>query len=104
MGWAASSGWQRRTGPSRDDVAVAKQDCVDQDVLHRRAQAAVLSGLARGDDVHDLVAAAVPTHVPGWFTPDLALLELAVTALDLACPSGAEPLEYEGYASAACWR
>ena len=29
-------------------------------------------------------------------TPDVALLELAVTALDLACPAGAEPLEYEG--------
>ena len=26
----------------------------------------------------------------------MALLELAVTALDLACPAGAEPLEYEG--------
>ena len=33
---------------------------------------------------------------PGRFTPDLALLELAVTALDLACPSGAELLQYEG--------
>jgi hypothetical protein len=33
---------------------------------------------------------------PGQLTPDVALLELAVTALDLACPPGAEPLEYEG--------
>jgi hypothetical protein len=90
VGWAASS------RPSGDDVAVTKRERIDQDVLHRRAQVAVLSGLARGDDVYDLVAAAAPTHVPGWFTPDLALLELAVTALDLACPSGAEPLEYEG--------
>ncbi len=39
---------------------------------------------------------AAPSHVPGWFTPDLARLELAVTALDLACPAGVEPLEYEG--------
>jgi hypothetical protein len=82
--------------PSRDDVAVTKRERIDQDVLHRRAQVAVLSGLAAGDDVYDLVAAAAPSHVPGWFTPDEALLELAVTALDLACPSGAEPLEYEG--------
>ena len=37
-----------------------------------------------------------PTHVPGHFTPDVAMLELALTALDLACPPGADPLEYEG--------
>ena len=56
----------------------------------------MLSALARGDDVYDLVAAAAPSHVPGRFTLDVALLELAVTALDLACPAGVEPLEYEG--------
>ena len=55
----------------------------------------MLSELATGDDVYDLMAAAAPSHVPGWFTPDVALLELAVTALDLACPAGAEPLKYE---------
>jgi hypothetical protein len=75
---------------------VTKRERIDQDVLHRRAQVAVLSGLAAGDDVYDLMAAAAPSHVPGWFTPDVALLELAVTALDLACPAGAGPLEYEG--------
>jgi hypothetical protein len=42
------------------------------------------------------MAAAAPSHLPGWFTPDVTLLELAVSALDLACPAGAEPLEYEG--------
>ena len=77
-------------------MAVTKRERVDRDVLHRRAQVAVLSGLGRGDDVYVLVAAAAPSHVPGWFTPDVALLELAVTALDLACPAGAERLEYEG--------
>jgi hypothetical protein len=81
---------------SGDDVAVTKRERIDRDVLHRRAQVALLSGLARGDDVYDLVATAAPGHVPGWFTPDVALLDLAVTALDLACPAGAEPLEYEG--------
>ncbi len=79
-----------------DDVAVTKRERIDQDVLHRRAQVAVLSGLATGDDVSGLMAVAAPGHVPGWFTPDVALLELAVTALDLACPPGAEPLQYEG--------
>ena len=66
------------------------------EVLPRRAQEAVLSGLARGNDVYDLMAAAEPSHVPGLFTPSDALLELVVTALDLACPTGAEPLEYQG--------
>ena len=69
---------------------------IDPDVLDRRVRVAVLSGLARGDDVYDLMAAAAPNHVPGKFSPDVALLELAVTALDLACPPGAESLEYEG--------
>src|SRR3954452_13020772 len=42
------------------------------------------------------MAAAALSPVSGRFTPDVALLELAVAALDLACPAGAEPLEYEG--------
>jgi hypothetical protein len=72
------------------------QERVDSEVLQRRAQLAVLTGLTRGDDAYDLMTAAAPSDVPGRFTPDVALLELAVTALDLACPPGAEPLEYEG--------
>jgi hypothetical protein len=79
-----------------DTVAVTKRERIDPDVLHRGALVAVISGLARGDDVYDLMAAAAPNHVPGQFSPDVALLELAVTTLDLACPPGAEPLEYEG--------
>jgi hypothetical protein len=75
---------------------VTKQERINQDVLHRRAQVAVLSGLVAGDDVYDLMAAAAPTHVPGSFTPGVALLKLAVTALDLACPAGAESPEYKG--------
>ena len=74
---------------------MTERERIDQDVLHRRAQVAVLSGLVAGDDAYDLMAAAATSHVRGWFTPDVALLELAVTALDLACPAGAEPLAYE---------
>jgi hypothetical protein len=79
-----------------DTGAVAKRKGLDTDVLHRRAQVAVLAGLVRGDDVYDLITAAASNHVPGWFSPDVALLELAVTALDIACPPGAEPLDYNG--------
>jgi len=75
---------------------VTKRERIDQDVLHRRAQVAVLSGLTAGDDVSGLMAAAALSPVSGRFTPDVALRELAVAALDLACPAGAEPLEYEG--------
>jgi hypothetical protein len=75
---------------------VSKKPRVDQDLLHRRAQVAVLAGLLRGDDIDALVEAVAPSHVRGWFTPDVAVLELAVTALDLASVAGLPPLEYEG--------
>ncbi|WP_245785027.1 hypothetical protein [Geodermatophilus amargosae] len=75
---------------------MTKPERIDQDVLHRRAQVAVLSGLAACDDVSNLMAAAASSVVLGGFTPDVALLELAVTVLDLACPAGAEPLVCEG--------
>jgi hypothetical protein len=48
-----------------DDVAVTKRERIDQDVLHRRALVAVLSGLAAGDDIHDLMDAAALSNVPG---------------------------------------
>ena len=75
---------------------MAKREPIDVEVLRRGARAALLSGLASGDEAVDILAAVAPTEVPNRFSPDLALLELAVTALDLACPPGAEPLEYEG--------
>ena len=75
---------------------MAKREPIDVDVLRRDAQRAVLAGLARGDDPFDIMAAVAPTDVPHRFAPDVALLELAVTALDLACPAGERPLEYEG--------
>src|SRR4028119_815348 len=37
-----------------------------------------------------------PTRRPGGVAREVALLEVAVAALDLACPAGAEPVEYEG--------
>ena len=81
-----------------------KRERIDLDVLHRRAQVAVLSGLAAGDDVYDLMAAVAPSHVPGWFTPDVALLELAVTALDLAARPAPSRWSMRGCASATCRR
>ncbi len=44
---------------------MTKRECIHQEVEQRRAKVAVLSGSAAGDDVHDLMAAAVPSHVPG---------------------------------------
>jgi len=37
-----------------------------------------------------------PNHVLRHFTPDVAMLDLAITALALACSPGDEPLQYEG--------
>jgi hypothetical protein len=75
---------------------MAKKPRPDPGLLHRQAQVAVLAALLAGEDVDGLLAAVRPADVPGWFTPDVAVLELAVTALELAVPAGAEPLEYEG--------
>ena len=68
---------------------------------HRRADpdlagAPAVGGLLRGEDIDALVEAVAPSHVRGWFTPDVAMLELAVTALDLASLPGLAPLEYDG--------
>jgi hypothetical protein len=73
-----------------------KKDRVDQDVLRRQAQVAALEGMLRGDDLTILLESVSRSDVPHWFTPDVAILQLAVTALGLACPPGAEPLAYEG--------
>ena len=91
--------WDAIVGSHRagDTGAVTKRERIDPDVLHRRAQGQLLSHLARGEDAPDLLAAMASHDVPGRFSPDVALLELAVTALDLACLPGAEPLQYEGF-------
>ncbi len=86
-----------RQGLARDDRAVAKRSGEDPDVLHRRAQIAILAGLAGGnEDAFELMLSVRPCDVRGHFTPDVALLEVAAGALGLACPPGSERLEYEG--------
>ena len=76
---------------------MAKRASEDPDVLHHKAQIAILTGLAAGEeDVFELMRAVAPYDVRGHFTPDVALLGVAATALGLACPPGSEPLEYEG--------
>ena len=75
---------------------MAKQQQIPHDELHRQAQSAALGVLLRGDGLDDLTAAVAPSEVPRWFTPDVAILELAVTALELATPAGTDRLVYEG--------
>ena len=75
---------------------MAEQADEGPDALHRQAQQAVLSGLRGGDDIHNLINAVAPHHVVGHFAPDAAMLEVAVSALELACPAGTETLVYEG--------
>jgi hypothetical protein len=52
--------------------------------------------LLRGDDIGTVVEAVAPADIPGWFTPDVAVLELAMSGLELASVPGSEPLQYEG--------
>ncbi len=76
---------------------MAKGAGEDPDALHRRAQIAILTGLMAGeDDVWELMGRVASYDVRGQFTPDVALLEIAATALGLACPPGSQLLEYEG--------
>jgi hypothetical protein len=77
-------------------AGMTNKTIVDPDRLHEQAQNAALAGLLRGDDVDALLAAIAPHDLPGTFTPDVAVLELAVDALDLAHSPGSDPLEYEG--------
>ncbi|SDM11004.1 hypothetical protein SAMN05660642_01696 [Geodermatophilus siccatus] len=86
-----------RFSPRADNNAgVAKREPIDVDALRRDAQGAVLGALARGDDAFDILAAVAPADLAHTLAQDVALLQLAVTALDHACPPGAEPLEYDG--------
>lgn len=75
---------------------MAKKNRVPHDVLHVQAQLEVLRAMVRGEDLDGLTAAVAPSEVPHWFTPDVAVLELAVTALELATPEGSDRLVYEG--------
>ncbi|MBM7808196.1 hypothetical protein JOD57_004033 [Geodermatophilus bullaregiensis] len=76
---------------------MAKRQGEDPDALHRKAQTAILSELAGGnDDAFELMLSVRPYDVRGHFTPDVALLEVAAAALGLACPPGSERLEYDG--------
>lgn len=75
---------------------MSKRPRADQDLLHRQAHVAVRGGLLRGEDIDALVAAVAPAHVPRAGSPDAAILEMAVTALDLSSRPGPAPLQYEG--------
>ncbi len=56
-----------------------------------------MQALHDGADAHTLREAISFAHQPGHFTPDdVAILELAVTVLDLASPTGLPPLRYKG--------
>ncbi len=53
------------------------------DVLHAQAQRALLEGLRRGDDLSKLERAVRQSKTKG-FTPDVAVLQVGVAAMDLA--------------------
>lgn len=64
--------------------------------MRRSTHAAVLLALADTGDVHAVVAAADPADDRLTLVAGDAVLELATSALELAVPVGAEPLEYFG--------
>lgn len=68
----------------------------DLAAVRRSTHAAVLLALADTADVHAVVAAADPADERVNLVAGDAVLELATSALELAVPDGAEPLEYFG--------
>jgi hypothetical protein len=61
------------------------------DTLHVQAQHALLDGLRRGDDLHKLEH-AVRRNKSKTFTPDVAVLQVAVAAMDLAGVDRSNPI------------
>ena len=82
--------------PSGDDVAVTKRERIDRDVLHRRAQVAVLSVWLRVTTSTTSWRQRLPATCPAGSRRIWLCSSGAVTLLDLACPAGAKALEYEG--------
>jgi hypothetical protein len=59
--------------------------------LHAQAQRALLDGLRRGDDLGQLER-AVRQSKTKTFTPDIAVLQVGVAAMDLAGVEGTSPI------------
>lgn len=68
----------------------------DLEVVRRATQTAVLHALATASDVEVIVAAANPADKRVDLLAGAAVLELAAFALELAVPTGGEPLHYDG--------
>lgn len=81
---------------------MAKRAGVSSDDLHRHAQEAELRGRYNGDAPRDLIDAVAHCHLPDSFTADVTMPDVAVTALTLACPTGAEPLSMSDCMSGTC--
>ena len=77
-------------------MAPSTRPPVDVDALRKLGQVAALSGVIAGNNVDEITEAIRPAHVRGRFTPDVAILELAVDALTLASPDPSDPLPFEG--------
>jgi hypothetical protein len=73
-----------------------KRPPLDLDAVARDAHQSTLAALARAEHADEVVAAARPIEPRADFAAGVAILELAVTALDLAVPTGSSPLEYYG--------
>jgi hypothetical protein len=61
------------------------------DALHAQAQRALLDGLRRGEDLDELERAVRRSKAKG-FTPDVAVLQVGVAAMDLAQVHRSSPI------------
>lgn len=65
--------------------------------LRRAAQDAVLLGLPAAHTLTGIEMLVGQSNVPGTYSPDLAMLELVIAALDVAGISGTNPVSTAGW-------
>lgn len=65
--------------------------------LREQAHAAVLDGLAAGRTLGQIESDVGQAHVRGTYSPDVAMLELIIAALDVAGISRESPTSSEGW-------
>lgn len=75
---------------------MAKQPRLDLDVVALDVQRSALAALASVEHAEEVLAAARPSDPRGDFAAGVAILDLAVTALDLAASASTGRLEYYG--------
>jgi hypothetical protein len=86
-----------RPTPDQHEEAMRRRFVQQTDEFRRAAQDAVVKGLAGGQSLGEIERAVGRSQVRGIYSPDIAMLELIIAALDLAKVDRARPLSTAGW-------